>query len=1207
MSLVGGRRGWPTSLGILPHLLLLLVALLLLVPFNPAISTPQANPPQAAPVLMPPGSASGANGIASSVAIQDALDSLQSGRGPASHLSLQCMSRFGSAACAPPGPPESPGPSSSPGSSGVSRVGVSAAPSGSLLPTYIAPSPRFGAAVSLFLNGTTYGILLFGGANMSSTNRSGGVFSDTWQFNPGDHTWWNVSAQACASFGCPSDRWEAAAAYDYADGYAVLFGGCFNGTNATRTGELCRGLSNSGGALGDTWEYVDPAGGAGHWVPVFTFIRPPPRFDSALAYDGSDGYLVLFGGCGVRCPLGDTWNFSAGRWNRLFTGPSPPLPQARFGEALTPIGRDGGLLLFGGCFSYSVGCLNGRRILGDTWVFTANSWIQFQNLGNCTAVQPCPSPRFDMGATSYTGPGLSGQALIYGGMEAGGHILGSATEPGGGWWTYGGSPLHWSELTAPPGWDASSDGWTGPATPPQVGGNWGQASPPVPRYFPALEGTPYGGLLLFGGAAPNGRSLDDTWAANYLSAPPGFLPYSGLVGPSRTPPAEYALSAVYDARDQYTVLFGGCASSCPNETTWSYVPYSASTRLQPWEPILPTAGEILPAARQGANLIYTPLGGGVVLLFGGEARNGVLLNDLWQFSAGVWTQLNVVGPTPSPRQLASMAYDGADGDVVLFGGQGASQLYGDTWTLNYLPFASSWSWNEVVSKNAPMARYDSSSAFDPLLGRLVLFGGCGATCPLGDTWEFTLGTWTRCVTDSCLKAAPTSRQGASATFDRAAGGTILFGGCGAVTCPFGETWLFNGSGNGTWARVALVGATPQPRYHSTLAFDEGGGYSLLLGGVGAGGVILGGAGWAFQGGGWFPTAAPSGPPPSQSFQGRFGVSLVYDSHLRAVVLFGGCVAAASGGSCSVLHTPRDTWLFSNDTWKLLCTGCGPSPRWDAQMAYDPSMNGSVLFGGCPMISSAQGSCFTPLNDTWLFNRTWIQLRPGPSPPARGDAAVALDPRLGSGGCTMTGACYPGVFIFGGWGGNRSLNDTWVFSQLGWVQVPSTCAVCPPLLTGSSLAFNENDGLMEMYGGYGPAGVSNTLWVLFTPGPGWIQLSTGPIALFDASVTYDPNMRGLVIFGGIGTSGAALSSVEWFASNRWTSAGNAPAFLGGRWGGAMVFDPLAGPDGYDLLVGGASGPGIANSSGVPGGSGTAQGDTFGYLWEGGVWYDLSPFC
>ena len=57
---------------------------------------------------------------------------------------------------------------------------------------------------------------------------------------------------------------------------------------------------------------------------------------------------------------------------------------------------------------------------------------------------------------------------------------------------------------------------------------------------------------------------------------------------------------------------------------------------------------------------------GYVLLFGGSPQS-----DTWEFQAGVWTKL-FPSRSPAPRSATSIVYDVADSSVLLFGGVGSS-------------------------------------------------------------------------------------------------------------------------------------------------------------------------------------------------------------------------------------------------------------------------------------------------------------------------------------------------------------------------------------------------------------------------------------------------------------------------------------------------------------------------------------------------------
>ena len=63
------------------------------------------------------------------------------------------------------------------------------------------------------------------------------------------------------------------------------------------------------------------------------------------------------------------------------------------------------------------------------------------------------------------------------------------------------------------------------------------------------------------------------------------------------------------------------------------------------------------------------------------ASNGSFLNDTWTWNGTTWTERSPA-TSPPARYFASMAYDPATGNMVLFGGDGSSGYLGDTWTWN---------------------------------------------------------------------------------------------------------------------------------------------------------------------------------------------------------------------------------------------------------------------------------------------------------------------------------------------------------------------------------------------------------------------------------------------------------------------------------------------------------------------------------------------
>jgi hypothetical protein len=74
------------------------------------------------------------------------------------------------------------------------------------------------------------------------------------------------------------------------------------------------------------------------------------------------------------------------------------------------------------------------------------------------------------------------------------------------------------------------------------------------------------------------------------------------------------------------------------------------------------------------------------LLFGGVQGYYSTLGDIWKYEQGGWFQLSPPN-SPGPREGPGMAYDGATGTIVLFGG--SSALFGgDCFDLN-----DTWIWD----------------------------------------------------------------------------------------------------------------------------------------------------------------------------------------------------------------------------------------------------------------------------------------------------------------------------------------------------------------------------------------------------------------------------------------------------------------------------------------------------------------------------------
>jgi hypothetical protein len=168
-------------------------------------------------------------------------------------------------------------------------------------------------------------------------------------------------------------------------------------------------------------------------------------------------------------------------------------------------------------------------------------------------------------------------------------------------------------------------------------------------------------------------------------------------------------------------------------------------------------------------------------------------DDTWTFSYGQWHNLSLA---VHPRPLLSpvMAYDPAEHYVLLYGGAtpAAGLEFGndleETWSYAH------GAWTNLSSKvlgQVPDGRILASMAFDPAQGFMVLFGGWNTTQGdvYGDTWVYTDGFWARLF----VSPAPASAIiGADLISTTPSSGLLLFGGIVGNLSSYDAT-------NATWA------------------------------------------------------------------------------------------------------------------------------------------------------------------------------------------------------------------------------------------------------------------------------------------------------------------------------------------------------------------------------------------------------------------------
>ncbi|MGB6500351.1 MAG: kelch repeat-containing protein [Thermoplasmata archaeon] len=244
--------------------------------------------------------------------------------------------------------------------------------------------PTARAAGGFVYDAADHYMLFFGGRNNSQE------FNDTWTYS--STGWSNLSVRHA-----PSPRDGFGIVFDTAANEVVLFGG--------RSGNLPPGEGYPDTFYNDTWTYR-----AGVWTNITaTAGRAPPAAYrlGQMAYDASDGYILLTGGvnqnegtCGLN--QGTVWTFSGGRWSESApTSPSPPTGRGSLwfdNETNTTYYYESeeNLSVFA-CTNYN----------NEVWSYTAGAWTEVTSGG-----LGAPLPRVDVSVVDDL---ADDQQLLFGG------------------------------------------------------------------------------------------------------------------------------------------------------------------------------------------------------------------------------------------------------------------------------------------------------------------------------------------------------------------------------------------------------------------------------------------------------------------------------------------------------------------------------------------------------------------------------------------------------------------------------------------------------------------------------------------------------------------------------------------------------------------------------------------------------------------------
>jgi N-acetylneuraminic acid mutarotase len=368
-----------------------------------------------------------------------------------------------------------------------------------------------------------------------------------------------------------------------------------------------------------------------------------------------------------------------------------------------------------------------------------------------------------------------------------------------------------------------------------------------------------------------------------------------------------------------TVLYTGgvCTNSSTSDETleWDGTNWNKIT-------LLSEAGRVF-----GAAMAYDA-NRSSVLMFGGTPVGGVPRADTYTYSGGAWLAFADV-TRPGPRSLFSFTSDPVNSTIWMFGGTTDTETLSDFWRYD------NGTWQAVTATGGPAGCLTPTSAFDTDRQKLVV------VCASSAMFEWDGTAW---KTFSDLKTPPPYRRFSSMAYDASLKKTVLFGGLDSNNRYLDETWLWDGA---TWQRQTQNPATS--RSSAAMWFDPSLKKTVIYGGIGritsTDRVTRFSDMWTLSSNGW-TVLKPASTPGA-----RYGAQTSVDPRTNHVLLFGGLrldtIPSTTPGQpdTQVQVYANDMWDWDGTAWSKIAPDQTPPARENGGLAFDPSRNEIVLFGG----------------------------------------------------------------------------------------------------------------------------------------------------------------------------------------------------------------------------------------------------------------------
>jgi hypothetical protein len=661
-------------------------------------------------------------------------------------------------------------------------------------------------------------------------------------------------------------------------------------------------------ALGAIDGELAATSGSGSWANVTPGV-PPFRSGSSMTYDSARARMVMYGGTGYftcdgryYCGL---WEANGWRW--------------QYPAVLDPEGD--GNAPEGASWPLAFDTVRGVTVLftgAQVWEWNGASWRH-----------PLPSDPEEDG-----GPMMSGSALAFDLARRETVLFGLDVE---------GKP------------ENSTWGWNGKSWRRLCASTECYLSGPQARTGSAMayDAQRRRGVM-FGGKKADGSYSDETWewdGSDWIRQCTEKSPCAAMPSPR----SDHAMA--YDPDRGVMVLFGGQFRSCTG-CDWEYRgdtwEWDGSTWLERCTSAECASAKPNPRSMQA--MAYDQRRHKVVMAFGssgeptGDCNVVGQCSGTWEWDGSRWTRTDQASSSsPARRSGSSMAWDGASGTVLLFGGKAASGYSCGGATGAECQDTWAWDgerWSQKNPKNKPPARQRHAMAAIGQSGagaRLLMFGGLVSDVPDSTTWGWNGSDWALLG-----NGTPPARQD-HAMAGGPSGEVVLFGGAVDTGTLLQDTAEWIPSRWQPACDTDPCGQTiPSARFGHAMTYLPGlkGGETVLFGGQSS--YSSNNEVWHWNGVRWLEKTPDSEPAPHP----RVSHALIYESDRQRVLLFGGDV----GPRMEIVYCVdsseicNDTWEWNGSSWERRIPSAPEGdglPSWsgatETLMAFDEVRRRGLLF------------------------------------------------------------------------------------------------------------------------------------------------------------------------------------------------------------------------------------------------------------------------